>query len=295
MSFALSGTGIWSAAARHGDRTEAAEAAAELEELGYTAVWIPDVGGDDLFDALGNLLSATSRLTAATGILNLWMHQAESAGEEYTRLVTEHGERLLIGIGVSHALLIDNAVEAGAYRKPLTKMREFLDALDAAPASIPQDNRVLAALGPKMLELARDRAGGAHPYLVTPRHTATARAALGPDKLLAPEQGVVLETDPDKARATARAALATYLQLPNYVRNWLRDGFTDEDVAAPGSDRLVDALVAWGDEATIAARVQEHRDAGADHVCVQVVTDPSEMTILQRETWRRLAPALTQS
>jgi probable F420-dependent oxidoreductase len=293
MSFALSGTGIWSAAARYGDRAEAAEAAAELEELGYTAIWVPDVGGQDLFDALGNLLSATARMTAATGILNLWMHKPEAAGEEYTRLVAEHGERLLIGIGVSHGPLIDNVLQAGTYRQPLARMREFLDGLDAAPAPIPADNRVLAALGPKMLQLAGERAAGAHPYLVTPRHTAAARAALGPDRLLAPEQGVVLETDPDKARATARAALATYLALPNYVRNWKRDGFTDEDVAAPGSDRLIDALVAWGDEETIAARVREHRDAGADHVCVQVLVDPSEMSTLTREDWRRLAPALS--
>ena len=150
---------------------------------------------------------------------------------------------------------------------------------------------MLAALGPKMLELARDRAGGTHPYLVTPEHTVVARDAVGPDKLVAPEQGVVLETDPDTAATIARSALSIYLGLPNYANNWKRLGFTDDDVADGGSDRLVDALIAWGDEATIAARVQEHRDAGADHVCIQVLTaDPMEFPM---QEWRALAPAVT--
>jgi probable F420-dependent oxidoreductase len=292
MTYTLGGTGIWNAGLRFGDRSERAESAAEVEELGYTAVWVPDVGGDDLFDTLKALLSATNRITVATGILNLWMHDPAEAGRQYTAATAEHGRRLLMGIGVSHAPLVEQA-GVGAYRKPLARMQEFLDGLDAAPSPVPAEDRVLAALGPKMLELARGRSAGAHPYLVTPEHTSVAREALGPDKLLAPEQGAVLESDPARARAIARAALSVYFGLPNYVNNWKRYGFTDEDVAEPGSDRLVDALVVWGDEATIAARVQEHRDAGADHVCVQVLTDdPAGVAAFPREEWRRLASAL---
>jgi probable F420-dependent oxidoreductase len=169
-------------------------------------------------------------------------------------------------------------------------MVEFLDGLDAAEDPVPVDDRVLAALGPRMLELAATRAAGSHQYLVTPEHTAAARAALGPEQLVTPEQGVVLETDPAEARRVAREHLAGYAILPNYVNNWKRLGFTDDDVADGCSDRLVDALVAWGDEAAIAARVDAHRAAGADHVCVQVLgEDPTTLTL---DGWRRLAPAL---
>ena len=171
-------------------------------------------------------------------------------------------------------------------------MSAFLDGLDAADPPLAAVDRVLAALGPKMLELARTRTAGTHPYLVTPEHTRIAREAIGADRLVAAEQGVVLDTDPDRARATARLHLATYLGLPNYANNWRRLGYTDDDIADGGSDRLVDALVVWGDESTIAARVQEHRDAGADHVCVQVLTDDPRG--FPRDQWRALAPALTR-
>lgn len=288
MSTAPHGTGIWSSALRYGDRSAAAEAAAELESLGYTALWIPDVGGD-LFDSLGNLLAATTTVTVASGILNLWMHEPEVTAATAYELTAEHGHRLLLGIGVSHAPLIDMA-EAGRYAKPLTRMREYLDALDAQPHPLPVGDRVLAALGPKMLELARTRAGGAHPYLVTPEHTAIAREALGAGPLVAPEQAVVLETDPEVARALARGHLAGYLALPNYANNWLRHGFDESDVADGGSDRLVDALVVWGDEAAILDRVQAHRDAGADHVCIQVIN--GDLMTPSLEEWRRLAPVL---
>lgn len=198
----------------------------------------------------------------------------------------------MVGIGVSHAPLVDRA-EPGRYRRPLAAMEEFLDRLDKSDPPLPVEDRVLAALGPKMLQLSRDRANGAHPYLVTPEHTASAREILGPDRLLAPEQGVVLDTDAERARAIARKNTAIYFGLPNYVNNWLRYGFTEDDVAAPGSDRLIDALVAWGDEDAIAARVREHRDAGADHVAVQVLIDRDDMSVFPDEQWRRLAPALT--
>lgn len=291
MTYALGGTGIWEMGLRYGDRGLAAEAATELEELGYSALWIPDAGGEDLFDALGTLLGATRTVTAATGILNLWTQDPGRSAAAYDKLVAEHGERLLIGIGVSHAPIINQMLDGNPFQKPLARMAEFLDGLDAAAPPLPVANRVLAALGPKMLELARDRTAGAHPYLVSPEHTATAREILGPDRLLAPEQGVVLETDPSRAREIARKNMTLYFGLPNYVNNWRRYGFTDSDVAAPGSDRLVDAMVAWGDESAIAERIRQHRDAGADHVCIQVMIDREGME-LPLEQWRRLAPAL---
>jgi probable F420-dependent oxidoreductase len=289
MTSPLIGTGVWSGALRYGDAHETAAAAAELESLGYSALWIPDVGGD-VFDAVGNLLAATNTAIVATGILNLWMHTAEETAAQHATLTSEHGRRFLVGIGVSHALLIDRKIEAGAYQRPLAQMRAFLDALDVAVAPLAVEDRALAALGPKMLELAATRTAGVHPYLVTPEHTRIAREAVGPHALVATEQGVVLETDPERARSIARTNLAHYFALPNYTNNWKRLGFTDEEINDGGSNRLIDALVVWGDEATIASRVQEHRDAGASHVCVQVLTDSP--ATLPLEQWRILAPAL---
>jgi hypothetical protein len=250
MSSMLTGTGIWSPGLRFGEPAEIAETAAELESLGYTALWIPDAGGD-LFGALDLLLDATSTVTVATGVLNIWHQTSDTTSAWWSA------------------------------QPPAVQGRTFLDDLD-----VPADRLCLAALGPKMLELARDRTAGAHPYLVTPEHTALAREALGPGALVAPEQGVVLETDPDTARSVAREAIEGYTALPNYVNNWKRLGFTDEDVVSL-SDRLVDALVAWGDADAIAARVAEHRSAGADHVCLQVLqpyTAPAP-----RQTWNALA------
>ncbi|MGH9270234.1 MAG: LLM class F420-dependent oxidoreductase [Ilumatobacteraceae bacterium] len=286
----LHGPGVWSGALRYSDPAEAAEAAAELEELGYGALWIPDVGGD-VFESVANLLRATEAVTVATGILNIWMHTPEETAARFDDLTTEHGRRFLLGIGVSHAPLVDHVKSAGTYRKPLQQVSGYLDGLDAAPTPVPQQDRVIAALGPKMLELAHQRTAGTHPYLVTPEHTATARQALGAGPVVAVEQGVVLETDPATARGLARQHLATYLGLPNYSNNWKRVGFTDDDLTDGGSDRLVDALYVWGDESTIAERVQEHHDAGASHVCVQVViADPRAFPLAE---WRALAPALT--
>jgi len=280
--------GLWSGWLRYGDAGAAVDAAGELEALGYSALWVPDVGGD-LFGTLANLLAGTEATTIATGIMNLWMHSASDAAARYTALRDEHGDRLLMGIGVSHAPLIDH-VQPGSYTKPLARTAEYLDALDALAETIPADRRVLAALGPKMLALAGARTAGTHPYNVWPEHTAAARAALGPEALVLPEQAVVLEADPGKARAIARAFLATYLALPNYANNWFRFGFTPEDAADGGTDALVDAIVAWGDEDAIVARVQAHFDAGADHVCVQVLTE--EALAGPMEQWRALAPAL---
>jgi probable F420-dependent oxidoreductase len=288
VTYELTGTGVWSAGLRYGDPAAAADAAAELESLGYSAMWLPDVGGD-LFPAVENLLAATGTVTVATGILNLWMHTPAETAQAYTQLTGAHGRRFLVGIGVSHGPLID-AMKPGEYQRPLAKTEAYLDELDQESPTVPVDDRLLAALGPKMLELAGRKAAGTHPYNVVPGHTAAAWAALGPGKLVAPEQGVVLETDPDKARTIARSFLATYLALPNYANNWFRYGLTPDDARDGGSDRLVDALIAWGDEEAVAARVQAHRDAGADHVCIQVITgEPAALTL---DGWRRLAPVL---
>ena len=274
---------------RYGDMAQVAPAATELEALGYSALWIPDVGGD-LFTPLDILLGATTDATIATGILNVWMHTPDEAASQHARLTAAHGLRYLCGIGISHRPFIDHVNEPGTYTKPIETMANYLDGLDAAATPLAVNDRVIAALGPKMLELARTRTAGTHPYLVTPELTAKARAGIGADGLVASEQGVVLETDPTTAREIARMHLATYLGLPNYSNNWKRQGFTDDDIANGGSDRLVDALVVWGDEATIAARVQAHRDAGADHVCIQVLTsDPRALPV---DEWRTLAPAL---
>jgi len=285
----LGAVGVWSAALRYGDRGEAVVAARELEELGYGTLWVPGGAGGDVFDAAGALLDATSRVTVATGIVNLWMHSPSETAGAHARLTEAHPDRFLLGIGVSHAPLVD-AQEPGRYRAPLAAMRDYLDALDRADPAVPVDERALAALGPRMLELARDRSLGAHPYLVTPDHTRQARTVLGEGPVLAPEQAVVLDTDPAAAREVARAHLAIYLGLPNYVNNLLRLGFDERDVQDGGSDRLVDGLVAWGDERAIARRVADHRAAGADHVCVQVLS--TDLREPSRSAWRALAAVL---
>ncbi len=282
----LRGTGIWAGELRFGDPGEIVEAAGELDDLGYTALWIPDVGGD-VFGAVERLLSSTNNITVATGILNLWMHTPEETARAHARLVGEYGDRFLLGIGVSHAPLID-ASEPGRYRKPLSAMAVFLDGLDAADPPLDRSQRVLAALGPKMLDLAGHRSAGAHPYNVTPDHTAFARAALGPDALVLPEQAVALTTDADVGRGLGRQFLKHYLDLPNYANNLRRLGFGDDDFAGGGSDRLIDAVVAWGDVGEIEARLGEHRAAGADHVCIQVLSAGG----FPRAEWRELAPAL---
>jgi probable F420-dependent oxidoreductase len=293
----LTGNGLWSGNLRYGDPAETAETAAELDELGYTALWIPDVSGD-LFPAINHLLASTERAVIATGILNIWMTSAADVAAGYAATVAEHGHRVMLGLGVSHQLLIDNVKEQGTYAKPLGVMKRYLDELDAQPGQgVPPGERMLAALGPKMLQLAASRTRGIHPYLITPEFTASIREQVGSGPLIAAEQGAVLETDPEKARAIARENLAGYLMLPNYTNNFQRFGFTPDDIENGGSDRLVDALVVWGDEETIAARVQEHHDAGAEHVCVQVLTPlgGEQRGPTPIEQWRRLAPVLVGS
>jgi probable F420-dependent oxidoreductase len=275
--------GIWSMGLRSEDparRGELGEAAAELEELGFGAVWL---GGSSAVRHAVPLIEATSRLVVATGIQSIWQYDAAEVAAHFHDLEKAHPGRFLLGLGVSHAKLTDQ------YRRPYSAMVAYLDALDAA--SVPAGRRVLAALGPKMLELSGDRAAGSHPYLVTPEHSAMAREILGEAPLLAPETKVVLDTDPDTARAAARRVLAFYLGLPNYTKALLRFGFAEDDFADGGSDRLVDALFAWGDDERIRERIEAFRAAGADHVALQVIDDGSRDT-LPRAAWRRLAELL---
>jgi probable F420-dependent oxidoreductase len=274
--------GIWSSGLRSEDPhvvAEIPEAATELEELGYATIWL---GGSPGVRHALPVLEATSRIVVATGILSIWEHAPAEVAEQQAGVAAQYPGRFLLGLGASHAAL------AKEYRKPYSAMVEYLDGLDAAGS--PKEDRVLAALGPRMLALSRDRAAGAHPYLVTPQHTATARETLGPDRLLAPEVKVVLDTDADRARAAARGHLELYLSLPNYTGNLRRLGFTDDDFRDGGSDRLIDATFAWGDVAVIRERVAAHQEAGADQVVLQVVT--ADQAPLPRSQWRELADGL---
>ncbi|MFA5883116.1 MAG: TIGR03620 family F420-dependent LLM class oxidoreductase [Acidimicrobiia bacterium] len=273
----LTGTGVWSGELRFGDPAEAAAWVVELEALGYAAAWIPDLGGD-LFGPFSNLLDATSTMTIASGVCNVWHHPPTEVGEWWAGLPEAHRRRVMLGIGISHGPLIGDT-----YGRPLATMTEYLDGLDAV--GFPQDQRCIAALGPKMLELARARTAGSHPYLVPPEHTAYARSILG-DGGLYVEQSVVLETDAATARALARNAVAFYLTLPNYVNNWKRLGYTDDEIMGC-DDRFIDEIFAWGDADAIHERLDAHRAAGADHVCIQVVNPPEVAAI---ETWRALKP-----
>lgn len=269
------------------------EAAREIEDLGFQTLWIPEAVGREVFTSAAILLAGTEKLVIATGIANVWARDAMAMANAQRTLCEAYPDRFLLGMGVSHAPMVDT-IRGLHYDKPLTYMRGYLDAMDksvfagAAPPSEPK--RVLAALHPKMLKLAGERSWGSHPYFVTPGHTKRAREALGEGKLLAPEQAVLLETDPEKARAIARQHMAIYIGLPNYRRNVLSLGFEEEDFEDGGSDRLVDAIVAWGDIDTIRERVQQHRDAGADHVCLQALT--ADMAELPRGQWRALARGL---
>lgn len=276
--------GLWSMELRFGDPAQAAEAAVELEELGYGALWVPGGIDDAVLGSVDALLACTGRMTIATGILNIWKHRPADVAAWFNALEGEARRRVMLGLGISHGPLIGEQ-----WGKPLANTRAFLDGLDTA--GMPADNVCLAALGPKMLALSGDRTAGAHPYLVTPAHTATAREVLGPGKLLAPEQGVILETDPDKARQIARQALTMYQALPNYRKNWLRIGFSQDDIDQV-SDRLVDGLFAWGTLETIQKRVAEHHAAGADHVCLQVIQGEGGDIAGLRAACRELAGAL---
>jgi probable F420-dependent oxidoreductase len=242
------------------------DVAAELESLGYGALWSSGGFGPGLSPTFGRLLASTTRIAVASGIVSMWTGAPSDVGPAVSDLEARFPGRFLLGIGASHAPLVSD------YTRPYSRMVAYLDALDALEASVPVERRVLAALGRRMLELAARRAAGAHPYFVPVEHTAYARSILGPASLLAPEVAVVLETDRVAARALAREYASLYLELPNYTQNLRTFGFGDEDIEGGGSDQLIDALIPWGDAATVAGRIREHHDAGADHVCLQVIS-----------------------
>ncbi|HEY3653576.1 MAG TPA: TIGR03620 family F420-dependent LLM class oxidoreductase [Steroidobacteraceae bacterium] len=265
--------GVW--AATDGlAATEAAALAKSIEAWGYGALWTPEATGREAFSASAWLLANTAKLLVATGIANIYARDAFAAAAAQKGLNEQSGGRFLLGLGVSHIPLVEGLRNL-KYGKPVATMRAYLQAMakskygSVAPAATPKT--ILAALGPKMLELSRDLADGALPYNVPPEHTQQAREILGPGKHLCVEQGAVLETNPAKARIAARRFLSVYMGLPNYVENWKRLGFTDADIAGDGSDRLIDSVIVWGDEKAIRTRIDAHWQAGADHVCVQAI------------------------
>lgn len=282
--------GIWTFQLDLQPATRAQELAAELEELGFGALWVPELIGREPLVSSALLLSGTRRMTVATGIASLHARTATTMNAGWRTLSEAFPDRFLLGIGVSHASVVETSHQ-GRYARPYSTMVDYLDHMDAArfAAAAPTvpPRRVLAALGPRMLRLAASRGVGAHTYFVPVEHTADARTALGEDAFLSPELTVVLDSDARAARATARRFMAMYLGLPNYVGNLKRLGWDDADLADGGSDRLVDALVVWGSVERVAARVQEHLDAGADHVALQVL--PSDVRGLPLAEWRELA------
>lgn len=286
--------GIWTSQLDYQPAAKAREAAAELEQLGFGAIWFPESVGREALTNAALLLGATSRIVIATGIANIYARDPVTTAAAQKTLAETYPTRFLLGLGVSHIPVVEQ-IRGHSYGKPVASMRAYLDGIDRAPyrAVPPQVRplRVLAALGPKMLQLAAERADGAHPYFVPPEHTARARRILGGDRLLAVEQAVVLETDSAKARTIARSHTSRYLALPNYVNNLRRLGFADEEFANGGSDRLVDAIVAWGDMTAVMERLRAHQSAGADHVCVQVL--PPEPQALPMSQWRDLAAAVS--
>jgi probable F420-dependent oxidoreductase len=250
------------------------EQAVEIEKLGYGAVWIGGSPAGDL-NYVEPILERTDTLQVATGIVNVWTAPAKEVAEAYHRVEDNYPGRFLLGIGIGHPEHTDE------YRKPYDVLVEYLDALDAE--GVPTSRRVIAALGPKVLKLSAQRSAGAHPYLTTPEHTGRARELVGNTVFLAPEHKVVLARDAEAARKVGRDAVDYYLNLSNYLNNWKRLGFTDNDIAKPGSDRLIDELVAHGTPEDIAKRLNEHLAAGADHVAIQVLGG-----------WDKLLPTLQE-
>jgi probable F420-dependent oxidoreductase len=286
--------GVWSGQLDYASAADVRGAAREVEGLGYGALWTGEAVGREVLTAAQLVLAATSSLVVATGIANIWARDALAMAAGQLALGEAYPDRFILGIGVSHKPLLD--VRGEDYRKPLAFMRDYLDGMDhgydvyraVAPDSRPP--RLLAALGPKMIELAGARADGAHTYFVPPEHTAGAREILGPDKLLVPEQAAVLSSDASTAREIARRHTASYLRLPNYTANLERIGFDPAEFADGGNDRLVDTICAWGTVDAVAERVRAHLDAGADHVAVQVLVD--DRRGLPRHEWAELAPTL---
>jgi probable F420-dependent oxidoreductase len=292
----LGATGIWTTKLDNFPAAQTQEAVAELEELGFGALWFGEATGREALTNAGLLLAGTKRIVIATGIANIYGRDPVTMAAAQKTLAEAYPNRFLLGLGVSHVPLVEK-LRGHRYDKPVATMRAYLEGMDKAPyQAVPPPSkppRVLAALGPKMLQLSAERADGAHPYNTTPKHTAQARELLGPGPYLCPEQAVVLETNPAKARAIARKFLAIYLTLPNYTNNFLRLGFQEADFANGGSDRLIDAVIAWGDLKAVLSRIHEHHSAGADHVCIQVLTEDPK-TLPFRE-YRELASVMPRN
>jgi probable F420-dependent oxidoreductase len=269
--------GVWTAYGPLGEEN-AGEAAALVAELGFGTFWL---GGSPRLPTVRPLLEAAGGLTVATGIVNVWSYDPAELAREHAALAPEFGDRLLIGIGIGHPEATSD------YTRPLASTRTFLDGIDAAPAPIPPDRRALAALGPKMLDLCRERTRGTLTYFVPPEHTRAARERLGAEALVATELACVVDTDPGSARAAARRYAELYLGLRNYTGNLLRYGFTEDDIAHGGSDRLIDRIVPHGTADEIVAVARQHLDAGADHVCLQ----PVGTSGVPRSQWTALASA----
>ncbi|MEW6279882.1 MAG: TIGR03620 family F420-dependent LLM class oxidoreductase [Candidatus Eremiobacterota bacterium] len=292
----LGRVGVWTFTFDSQPWSKVAEAAAELEELGYGAIWYPEAVGREALTQAALLLGCTRRAVIASGIANIYARDPMSAAAAHRALTEVYPERFLLGLGVSHEHLVKK-LRGHEYLSPLRKMREYLEAMEKAYSITPppptQPRMAIAALGPKMLALAAERGITAHPYFVPVQHTAQAREILGTRSLLAPEMAFVLEKDPDKARAVAREHMHVYLRAPNYQNSLKRLGYTDQDIVQGGSDRLVDDLVAWGDVEEVLARVRAHHEAGADHVCLQALSArPDEIPMWQ---YRKVAPAVLTS
>jgi probable F420-dependent oxidoreductase len=286
--------GIWTSTLDRVPSKDAQRAAAALEGLGFPTLWIPEGLGRDPFVTATLLLGATSKIKVATGVANIYARDAVTMANTQRTLEEAFPGRFVLGLGVSHLRLVSGERHHD-YSKPYTKMVRYLDEMDAASFSGfgPEDRSpcVLAALGPRMLQLAADRTAGAHPYFTPVEHTAVAREILGQSSVLAPEQMVVLDTDRARAFATARRRMAMYLRSPNYLNNLRRFGFGDDDFADGGSDRIVDAIVAWGGAEAVLRRVQDHVDAGATHVCVQALGEDPDAP--PSGAWSELAAALS--
>ncbi|HWF17240.1 MAG TPA: LLM class F420-dependent oxidoreductase [Acidimicrobiales bacterium] len=283
MTFDLGKFGVWWSGSWHDAEDRDLNVAGELESLGYGTLWSSGGFEPGLAPRFGELLAGTRHAVVASGIVSIWTTSPPDIGPAVTELADRNDGRFLFGIGASHSVIVQD------YARPYSRMVEYLDALDALDRPFPPERRVLAALGPRMLNLAKERAAGAHPYFVPVEHTAYARQVLGAGPVLAPEVAVVLETDRTAALELARRYAGIYLPLPNYTNNLRRFGYTDDDIEGGGSDRLIEAVIPWGDADTVAEHVRAHLEAGADHVCIQVVADFAKFPLAE---YRALAPAL---
>lgn len=284
----LGRVGIWSAELRSAPAAALDQAAAELDALGFRALWIPGLSGGPVFDDAARLLTAAPNASVALGVVSIWQQSAEQLGASAAAVTARFAGRLLTGLGVSNP---ESAAASGQdFGRPLAAMSRYLDALDTAAQPLPGGQRILGALGLKMAKIAADRAAGFHPFLVPARASSDYRRHVGAETLLAPHLAVVLETDPDRARAIARARIGMFISFPSYQQNLRRLGFTEADVAPGGSDRLIDELVAWGDLDAVGGHVQQHLDAGADHLALHVLSDAEGLPLKQ---WRQLSELLT--